>query len=495
MSEASPTERVSVASAVRHAEGLLGGAALSVVILSPLPLGSDRPLWWTLLAVLVGILVAAYAVELAVLRRSPALSVSCLMGIFLPYLAMLLWAFFQTFSIAPENLWHPLWGSAGDALGRKLAGAISVNPEESLIGIMRLITYAGVFWLFVQLGRERSFADRTVRVLAYAGLAYALYGLSMHMLGIERILWLEKWAYLGSVTSTFVNRNSYATYAALSLLCAGALFFDEIRDVLAMSASVKRKAKLFTAILASRGMTPLIAAAIIAMALLQTGSRAGTLSAFAGIVVFMVGAAYAKLLRWRQAALLVVLLCGAGLLLVGVSGRGVVERLDVLDADESARRAIYDLALRAIDGAPLLGTGLGTFPEIFTIYRTETFDTFRTISEAHNSYLENALELGVPATVLLVAALAAIAEANIVALRRRRRGRLFPVLGLAALATVAVHATVDFSLEIPAVAVTYAALAGVACAQSFRPRKASRVRATGPESSPGATLGSASQSI
>jgi O-antigen ligase len=239
-------------------------------------------------------------------------------------------------------------------------------------------------------------------------------------------------------------------------------------------------------------MFPLIAAAILAMALLQTGSRAGTLSAFAGVVVFIVAAAYAELLRWRQAALLIILLCGAGLLLIGVSGSGVVERLDLLDRDESTRRAIYDLVLRAIADAPYLGTGLGTFPEIFTIYRRETFDTYLTISEAHNSYLENALELGVPATVLFLGALAAIAEANIVALRRRRRGRLFPVLGLAALATVAVHATVDFSLEIPAVAVTYAALAGVACAQSFRSRKRRRNRARSAHSSLSAISGSAS---
>jgi O-antigen ligase len=489
MSEATATEQRGIPSAALRVEGVLGNAALAVVILSPLPLGSDRPLWWTLLAVLIGLLVAAYAGELALLRRAPPLPVASLMGILLPYLAMLFWAFFQTLSVAPESLWHPLWENAGNVLGGKLAGAISVNPEESLIGILRLTTYAGVFWLFVQLGRDRSFAERTLRVLAYGGFCYALYGLSMHILGIKRILWIAKWAYLESVTSTFINRNSYATYAALGLLCAGALVFDRIRDILSMSASLRRKAKRLIAILASGGLLPLIAAAVLAMALLQTGSRAGTLSAFVGIFVFMVAAAYADLLRWRQAVLSILVLCGAGLMLVGISGGGMVERLDVLDTDESARRAIYELTLRAIGDAPLLGTGLGTFPEIFTIYRSETFETFRTISEAHNSYLENALELGVPATVLLVGAFAAIAEANIVALRRRRRGRLFPALGLASLATVGVHATVDFSLEIPAVAATYAALAGVACAQSFRSRKARRQRTRNGNSPLGTTSG------
>lgn len=476
LSETSSAVRLSKSSTVPHTSGMIGNVLLAVVVLAPLPLGSDRPLWWTLLGLLIGLLVGAYAVDLAARRRMPALPPISLMGIFLPYAAMLIWAFLQTLPISPGGLWHPLWASAGEALGNRLAGAISLNPEEGVIGIMRLMTYGGVFWLFVQFGRERSFADRTVRILAYAGFAYALYGLAMHVFGIERVLWLKKWAYEGSVTSTFVNRNSYATYAALGLLCAGKLFFDQIRDLLSMSAPMRRKAQLLITILVTRGMLPLVAAATIAMALLQTGSRAGTLSAFVGIIVFMIAAAFAQLLRWRQAVSLIILLCGAGLLLLSISGMGIVERLEMLDTDESARRAIYDLVLGAIGDAPLLGSGLGTFPEVFTIYRTESFETFRTISEAHNSYLENALELGVPAAVLLMATLAAIAEANVVALWRRRRGRLFPVLGLAALATVAVHATVDFSLEIPAVAVTYAALAGVACAQSFRSRKARQNR-------------------
>jgi O-antigen ligase len=493
LSKVGTFEEQKPAPTARRLSGILGSGALCLVVLSPLPFGSDRPLWWTLLAFVVGLLLAIYIFELVSGRRAPALSIASLLGILLPFAAMLVWAWLQALSITPESFQHPLWASAYEALGSPKAGAISINPEESRIGIMRLLTYAGVFCLFVQLGRERSFADRAVQVLAYAGFAYALYGLFMHVLGFERILWIRKWAYEGSVTSTFVNRNSYATYAALGLLCAGALFFNRIRDLLSMHAPLRRKLSLFTAIIASGGLWPLIAAVTIAMALLQTGSRAGTLSAFVGIIVFMIAAAFAELLRWRQAALLIVLFCAAGLLLLGVSGAGVVERMQLLDTDESARRAIYDLVLQAIAGAPALGTGLGTFPEIFAIYRGRDFDAFGTVSQAHNSYFESALELGIPATVLLIAALAAIAEANIVALRRRRRGRLFPVLGLAALTTVGLHSTVDFSLEIPAVAVTYAALAGVTCAQSFRSRRSRRRRGVNEGTPPPTSSTSAAQ--
>jgi hypothetical protein len=48
----------------------------------------------------------------------------------------------------------------------------------------------------------------------------------------------------------------------------------------------------------------------------------------------------------------------------------------------------------------------------------------------------------------------------------RQRQWIFPALGLAASTLVAVHAMMDFSLQIPAVAMCSAAIMGIACAQS-----------------------------
>ncbi|HEU4735612.1 MAG TPA: hypothetical protein VFS48_01115, partial [Solirubrobacterales bacterium] len=53
-------------------------------------------------------------------------------------------------------------------------------------------------------------------------------------------------------------------------------------------------------------------------------------------------------------------------------------------------------------------------------------------------------------------------------LRRRRSNALYPCLGIAATTLVGLHALLDFSLEIPAIAVTYAAILG-ACSGRLRP--------------------------
>jgi hypothetical protein len=50
---------------------------------------------------------------------------------------------------------------------------------------------------------------------------------------------------------------------------------------------------------------------------------------------------------------------------------------------------------------------------------------------------------------------------------QRRRDGIYPAIAVAATVLVGVHAVVDFSLQIPAVAVTYAAILGMGVAQSF----------------------------
>ena len=52
-------------------------------------------------------------------------------------------------------------------------------------------------------------------------------------------------------------------------------------------------------------------------------------------------------------------------------------------------------------------------------------------------------------------------------LRERGKDWVYPAVGIAATALVAIHSWFDFSLQIPAVAMSYACIMGVACAQSY----------------------------
>jgi O-antigen ligase len=125
---------------------------------------------------------------------------------------------------------------------------------------------------------------------------------------------------------------------------------------------------------------------------------------------------------------------------------------------------IYRITLNAISDYPMLGIGLGSFASIFPIYVPEALSYY--YDTAHNDYLQNMLELGIPATMALLVALIWLVALCFRGLRIRRRDALYPALGLAASVLVGLHSMVDFSLQIPAVTITYVFLLGIGVAQS-----------------------------
>ncbi len=88
--------------------------------------------------------------------------------------------------------------------------------------LVRCACYAGgsVFWIAAQTGRNRVVAQLYIYSAVVIGTVYALCGLVAELSGGQTIVGLEKWAYQDSLTSTFVNRNSFATFAGLAAVAA-----------------------------------------------------------------------------------------------------------------------------------------------------------------------------------------------------------------------------------------------------------------------------------
>ena len=113
---------------------------------------------------------------------------------------------------------------------------------------------------------------------------------------------------------------------------------------------------------------------------------------------------------------------------------------------------------------PWQGHGYGNFEAAFAQHRDERFGD--RVDMAHNTYIEHLVELGVPATLLLYLGPLLLFGYCVRGVFARRRDQLFPLVAVGATVLVALHALVDFSLQIPAVAVTYAALLGIGVAQA-----------------------------
>ncbi len=116
----------------------------------------------------------------------------------------------------------------GEVLGMELPGRITLSAEDSWTALMRLLSYALVFFLAFQFGRDRGRAQAMFGWLTIAGLAYAVFGLVVYWSG-----YYPDWLFGGKVLahdvrSTFINRNHFATWQGLTMLCAMAWFYHRM---------------------------------------------------------------------------------------------------------------------------------------------------------------------------------------------------------------------------------------------------------------------------
>lgn len=461
-------------SARRRGEALERGAFAGFVLLlalCPLWFGSNRLPAWGLNATWVGLLVACYEIGLRLQGRPHPLPVARLRVPAAAFAATLLWILAQFRSFASDSL--GLWATARDILGRPVAGTLSISPDLTGLATIRMVTVAGVFWLAVQLGRSERNVQLLLRVLAVIGTAYSLYAIVSLALTPQLILWFPKEAYQGFATSTFVNRNSFAAYAGITLLATFALLIARLERQVGWEAGWRHRIAAMVDSLGGWAGFAIAGIVVIAMALMLTSSRAGIVSTLVGVTCF---AALLSIRRSRRktGGLAIV---GAAVLLVAVVmmayGDLVAGRVEHAGNDLERRIDVYRLVAVSILDNPVFGAGYGTFADAFPMFRDSTVAITWAWDKAHNSYLELAQGLGLPGAALYLSMFAVIAGRCLTGAARRRRRAYVPILAVSASVLVGLHALVDFSMQIQAVALTWAGVAGLGYAQAFSTRAVS----------------------
>ena len=442
---------------------------IALVVLAPLPFASV-PAWsWGLITCSTGILLIAWSARLAINGETPPVGLRRIWPFALLFGFTVAWAAVQVLPVTPASWHHPLWRSVAETIGDGGDSSISLNPFATRTALVRLLAYGGVFWLSLQYCRSPDRAWQAIYALTIAGLAYSVYGLIVEFSGTKMILWYDKNAYRDDLTSTFVNRNSYATYAGLTLICASGLLLKILSENFGTSLGWREGLRRLLDNVAVRGWVLLVAWITISTTLLLSHSRGGFVSAYLGLLALCVTFALTRQVRLRFAVFVTGLVVVGGMFLFALGGDVTDQRLAAALDEREERPRVYELTLQAIEAAPVLGTGYGTFEEVFRFYRDRSLNAF--YMRAHNTYLENALELGLPGAAALFLTIGGLSILTLLGVLRRRRDAIFPCIGFAATTLVASHSLVDFSLQVPAVALTYSLLMGTACAQSFSTRK------------------------
>jgi hypothetical protein len=430
---------------------------IAVLSLAPLFFGSVDQVWvaiWTVLLSAAALCGLAEPLGAAHVRLLLVFLALCC--------AYALVAIVQVVPHAIDPLNDPVWQRARDLLGADLSARISSRADISPVAIGHFLLFVTAFLSGFFVGASRRNGDMLVWFARYAILFYAIYGLLALALTPNMLLWAPKTAYLGTLTASFVNHNTAATFVGAGVIlwsCSAwlslqSLRFSSIRLLLLMPSN---EHVAFQVILrTAAGFTCFFA-------LLLTASRGGLICSCLGLLV-AIGLMIAGRLKPRfwyglgsgGAALAV--------MAIWLSGTGRIGSQGLFD---SARWSVYEFCIDAIGQRPLLGAGLGTFADLFPSLRSPDINGWGVWEYAHSTILEIALEMGIPiAAMVVVAAVASLVILGKAAASSGESGRssLAAITGIAVLSYL--HSIVDFSLQIPGYLILFAILVGCGLARA-----------------------------
>lgn len=411
---------------------------------APVPLGSNRALLWALNAFLIGTIALCYFAWLGRRGSAPRVSLGQLAPMPILYLLLCLYLIAQLIQFPVPGL-----------------DPISKAPGATLWMVLRMFTYGLLFFLVLQATRNRERFRLFLDALLLIGALHAGAALFMLRMG-DTYLGSPKWAYLGSATGTFVNRNSFATFMALNCCLAVAQLVRAVIEVANRDPDYRSDRQWL------RLALTVSATLIIMAALVASQSRMGTLAAGIGTAVTLFIALLVTSRR-RRTFIGAVLLALAGCLgIVWLYGDQLLTRMMEVDQSWAIREALYRQVVQLIAQRPWTGFGGGSFEIVFPTVHAPPVGTDRLWDKAHNTYLTLWSELGLFAGNLIPLILAIAGWKLYAALRWDRQLWLPVALGIGCLVTVAIHSLVDFSMEIQAVALWLVAILAAATAQCLR---------------------------
>ncbi len=219
---------------------------------------------WGINAMLFPGLAALYEVVAIASGRGHAVGVAQLRLPAILFATVLVYIGLQTASWTPAALHHPIWPMAAEALEVPVSGSVSVDRDLTQLAFLRLLTAAAAFWLALQLCRDARRADLLLKGVALISTAYALFGLVDFSFAMARP---HDPVY---VRATFVNRNSFATYAGIGLMCSFGLIRRQLQERAGERGSIRAEILAIMESLAGRGALWFACAIVLVIALLLT---------------------------------------------------------------------------------------------------------------------------------------------------------------------------------------------------------------------------------
>jgi len=350
----------------------------------------------------------------------------------------------------PISLWEALSGRAfyADALGKVL-------PEQSVevfrqISLFPAATELGFYALLPALALLLTIGGLPIQYVLYCVYAFLLIAF------VQASLALVQSATGVSGAGTYANRNHLAGMLAMALPIALGLMSSRIgklRTYISRSPSSNGLRWIVARVSSMPGMNSVMLLAmcsiLISLGIIFSRSRTGIAMMMLGI--FLSALLFGRLMGERksiQLSGLIVIVVTTLAIEIGLAP--VVSRFGMDSTADDARWSIFAQVYEGIKSFFPLGSGIGSFPELFRRFQPESISGF--VNHAHNGYLEYVFEGGVFALGIIVIFLVIYLARWIVIMREEREDTFHYVqigAGISVL-LLGVHEVLDFNMHIPA---------------------------------------------
>ncbi|MCJ7784561.1 MAG: O-antigen ligase family protein, partial [Desulfobacterales bacterium] len=330
-----------------------------------------------------------------------------------------------------------------------LSFPLSFFPFATQIELFKWLTFAGLFIFLLYwkpFEEDHRIKTQLIIVILLVGIAESLYGMFEFFSGHRYILHLNASSLVSSVTGTFINRNAFAGYLLMVIpLSIGFLFSREATRRAGFEGWRHRLSTL-------DGKTLLIAFGIMIMilGLLFSASRMGIVSlllSFSLMALLLGGSQRGR--RFSGQSILILGLALIWALWIGLDA--VISRFFAVSEDFEMRWDIWTDTFKILKDFPIFGSGLGTFHQIFPIYRS--FHIRGLVTHAENDFLQLASEVGLLGIGLLIVLFVTLfykAISGIRSLSFRDGGRYIGAGGMVGILALMFHSIVERNLQIPA---------------------------------------------
>ena len=422
---------------------------LALLVWAPLPLGSNRPWAWALLAIwvlalalcwLAGYINGRYAYPTILGDTWPML------------LCGLLWLGYVWLQLIPLpvdflEMLSPQaarWHIAAAAPATPGAAPLTLDAHATLEAACKSTAYIAFFALSLILLQDRGRIRFAAYALIASGVLQALYGSLISLQSAGDV-----------AAGTFANRNHYAAYLTMCLSVGIGVLIANLSNE--QGQSWGRFFRNLIRWVISPKMALRLGLVVMVIALVLTRSRMGNISFFISLLVTgVIGLLLAKRAT-KSMVILLVSLIAVDVFLVGTyfGTQRVIERIarTTMKAEDRGEHAAWTVDMWK--DYPVFGSGLGSFPVVYPRYAGEK--AWWTYTHAHNDYLEFGAETGVIGLSLLglMVLLSFAAALRAQYLRRDPLMRGLSFAAMMGILALMIHSFVDFGLQIPANALTF----------------------------------------